>query len=111
MLATTTASASGAISVTLKFPAATHGVNAVYAVAGGTVAAKTTFTVEPHLALPSKAIAPGKTAKATVTGFKADQKVTVRLTSAKGRKLPTLTTSTTGSGTRHPHHPCQHQGR
>jgi len=99
LLATTTASASGAISVALKFPAATHGTKPVYAVTGGSVVAKTTFTVEPHLALPSKAIAPGKTAKATVTGFKADQQVTVRLTSAKGRKLATLTTSTTGSGT------------
>jgi hypothetical protein len=45
------------------------------------------------------AFAPGKTAKATVTGFKADQQVTVRLTSAKGRKLAKLTTSSTGSGT------------
>jgi hypothetical protein len=99
LLATATASASGAFTAHLTIPAATLGAHALDAVAGGTVAATTTFIVDDHLAVSPAKIAPKATAKATVTGFKARQAVTLRLGSATGRKLAAPTTSTAGSGT------------
>jgi hypothetical protein len=97
-LATTTASTTGALTAHLTFPAATLGAHKLYAVADGTVAA-TTFTVQAHLTVSPAKIAPKATAKATITGFKAGQAVTLRLGSATGPKLATLTTSAAGSGT------------
>jgi hypothetical protein len=99
LLTTTTADATGGIAAQLTFPAATFGAHTLDAVADGTVATTTTFTVQAHLTVTPAKIAPGATAKATVTGFKAGQAVTLRLGSATGRKLAAPTTSTVGSGT------------
>lgn len=98
LLATTTASTTGALTTHLAFPAATLGAHTLDAVADGTVAT-TTFTVQAHLTVSPAKIAPKATAKATVTGFKARQAVTLRLGSATGHKLAALTTSTAGGGT------------
>jgi hypothetical protein len=98
LLATTTADTSGALSAQLTVPAAKLGAHTLDAVAAGTVAATTTFTVQAQLNVAPAKIAPGATAKATVTGFKAGQAVTLRLASATGHKLAALTTGTTGGG-------------
>jgi hypothetical protein len=99
LLATATASSTGALTAHLTVPAATLGAHALDAVTGGTVAATTTFTVQAHLTVSPAKIAPEATGKATITGFKGRQAVTLRLGSATGRKLAGLTTSTVGSGT------------
>lgn len=98
LLATTTASTTGGLTAKLAFPAATLGAHKLYAVANGTMAA-TTFTVQAHLTVSPVKIAPKATAKATITGFKGRQAVTLRLGSATGHKLAALTASTAGSGT------------
>lgn len=99
LLATPTAGTTGAISAQFTFPAATSGAHTLVAVAGGTVAAQTTFTVKPHLAVSPPTAAPGAAVKAKITGFQATQPVTLRLASATGIKLAALTANTAGSGT------------
>jgi len=99
LLATATASSTGALTARLAFPAATLGAHPLVAVTGGTVAATTTFTVQAHLTVSPAKIAPKAKGKATITGFKGRQAVTLRLGSATGPKLAGLTTSTAGSGT------------
>jgi hypothetical protein len=99
LLATVTAGSSGALTTRLAFPAATLGAHPLVAVVKGAVVATTTFTVQAHLTVSPAKIAPKATAKAAISGFKARQVVTLRLGSATGPKLASLTTGTTGSGT------------
>jgi subtilisin len=94
-----TASASGGASATWQVPQATSGSHQITAVGSGGSTASTGFTISPDFALSVTSGSVGQTVTATLSGYAANESVTLKWydTSSSATTLQTVTTSAKGS--------------